>query len=58
VIRGDGKREALPLQDSGVRPGDVIIVGQNAEQKFLLYTPILLSIVSLALVVVQIYNLN
>jgi protein involved in polysaccharide export with SLBB domain len=58
VIRGNGKRESLPLQSAGVRPGDVIIVGQNAEQKFLLYTPILLSIVSLALVVVQIYNLN
>jgi protein involved in polysaccharide export with SLBB domain len=58
VIRGNGSRESLSLQDSGVRPGDVIIVGQNAEQKFLLYTPILLSIVSLALVVVQIYDLR
>jgi protein involved in polysaccharide export with SLBB domain len=54
VIRANGKRETLSLRNSGLQPGDVVLVGQNAEQKFLLYTPILLSMVSLALVYLQI----
>jgi protein involved in polysaccharide export with SLBB domain len=53
VIHRDGKRELMPIQGSDLRPGDVVLVKQNAEQKFLLYTPILLSIVSLTLVIVQ-----
>lgn len=57
VIRKDGKREAVSIQ-SPAEPGDVLFVGQNAEQKFLIYTPILLSVVSLALVYMQITNAN
>ncbi len=53
VIHRDGKRGSLSLQSSDLRPGDVVIVKQNTEQKILLYTPILLSIVSLGLVILQ-----
>ena len=54
VIHKNGKRESISIQSSALEPGDVMFVGQNAEQKFLIYTPILLSMVSLALVYVQV----
>jgi hypothetical protein len=57
VIRADGMRERLNLNSQDLQPGDLVLVDQNAEQRFLLYTPILLSIVSLALVYVQIQSL-
>lgn len=53
VIHRDGKRGNLSLQSPDLRPGDVVIIKQNAEQKFLIYTPILLSVVSLGLVLLQ-----
>jgi protein involved in polysaccharide export with SLBB domain len=53
VVHKDGKRSSLPLQSPDLRPGDVVLIHHNTEQKFLIYTPILLSVVSLALVVVQ-----
>lgn len=58
VIRKNGKRESVPIQSAAIEPGDVMFVGQNAEQRFLIYTPILLSVVSLALVYMQIVSLN
>lgn len=54
VIRKDGKKQSLPLQSTNLFPGDVLLVQQNLEQKFLIYTPILLSVVSLALVYMQV----
>jgi hypothetical protein len=54
VIRKDGSRGLLSLQSADVLPGDVLLVNQNVEQKFLIYTPIFLSMVSLALVFVQV----
>jgi protein involved in polysaccharide export with SLBB domain len=57
VIRKNGARESVSLQSSDLMPGDVLLVKQNTEQKFLIYTPILLSMVSLALVYVQVNSL-
>jgi len=48
VIHRDGTRDDIPLQGT-LQPGDVVYVDVNTEQRFLLYTPILLSIVSLTL---------
>lgn len=58
VIRVDGERRSLPLQSADLQPGDVLIVKQNAEQKFLIYTPILLSFVSLSLAVITVFGIN
>jgi len=48
VIHKNGQRETLPLEAT-LQPGDVVYVDQNTQQIFLIYTPILLSIVSLTL---------
>ena len=48
VFRKTGQRETVSSNDV-LRPGDIVYVRQNAEQKFLIYAPLVLSIVSFAL---------
>jgi protein involved in polysaccharide export with SLBB domain len=57
VIRANGTRLSLPIQSADLHPGDVLFVRQNAEQKFLIYTPIVLSLVSLSLTVITVFSL-
>jgi protein involved in polysaccharide export with SLBB domain len=57
VIRANGKRMSLPIESADLHPGDVLFVRQNAEQKFLIYTPIVLSLVSLSLTVITVFSL-
>ena len=45
VFRKTGQQELVSTNDV-LRPGDIIYVKQNAEQKFLTYAPIVLSLVS------------
>jgi protein involved in polysaccharide export with SLBB domain len=56
VIHKNGQRENLPLQAT-LQPGDVVYIDVNAEQRFLLYTPILLSVVSLTLALLTLRGL-
>jgi len=56
VIRKNGKREKVALQEP-LQPGDVVYVDMNTEQRFLIYTPILLSIVSLTLALLSLKGL-
>ena len=53
VIHKDGR---LSLQ-SVLSPGDAVYVGQNFEQKFLIYTPVILSFVSLTLALLSLNGL-
>lgn len=54
VIHSDGRKEWLSIQTSELRPGDLIYVDQNAEQRFIIYTPIILSLASFALAIISI----
>lgn len=56
VIRKNGKREIVPLEEV-LYPGDMVYVDQNGEQRFLLYTPVLLSFVSLTLALLSLNGL-
>ena len=54
VTRLDGKKEMVSTNDGLLSPGDMIYVDQNAEQRFIIYTPILLSLASLTIALVTI----
>ena len=56
VIRKNGERETVPIENV-LNPGDMIYVDQNGEQRFLLYTPVLLSFVSLTLALLSLKGL-
>jgi protein involved in polysaccharide export with SLBB domain len=54
VYRADGSHAVLRLGQDVMQPGDMVFVDQNAEQKFINYTPILLSIASLTLAILTV----
>ncbi|MEO7425078.1 MAG: SLBB domain-containing protein [Fibrobacteria bacterium] len=54
VTRSNGIRESVSVKEGVLLPGDMVYVDQNAEQRFIIYTPILLSLATLALSIVTI----
>lgn len=54
VIRASGEREWVPVKDGELRPGDMVYVDQNAEQRFITYTPIVLGLATLAVSIVTV----
>ena len=52
VTRTGGKRERVNVKDGVLQPGDMVYVDQNNEQRFLLYTPILLSLASFSIAII------
>ena len=54
VYRADGSETELRLGRDALEPGDMVFVGQNAEQKFINYTPIVLSVASLTLAIITV----
>jgi len=54
VIRSSGEREWVPVKDGQLRPGDMVYVDQNAEQRFITYTPIVLGLATLAVSIVTV----
>lgn len=58
VVHADGRREILSTREGRLLPGDMVYVDQNTEQRFLLYTPILLSLASLTLAVINLFYLR
>ncbi len=56
VIRKNGSRENVPIEEA-LYPGDMVYVDQNGEQRFLLYTPVILSFVSLTLALLSLKGL-
>jgi protein involved in polysaccharide export with SLBB domain len=57
ITHSDGTRETVAIKDAIPRPGDMIYVDQNVEQRLIIYTPILLSLVSLMMAFFTVTNL-
>ena len=51
VIRADGKNVYISANSGKIEPGDVIIVKENFERKFLSFAPIFLSLASISIVI-------
>jgi protein involved in polysaccharide export with SLBB domain len=58
VTHADGSIGSVSVQGGFLRPGDAVFVDQNSEQRFLIYTPILLGLASLTLTVFSLLTLN
>ncbi len=57
VIHANGEGESVSLRDGTLKPGDVVYVNESLQQKFLIYTPVLLSAVSLTLALISVLRL-
>ncbi len=58
VVRANGEHEDVAILDGTLHPGDMVYVDQNAEQRFITYTPIILSLASLALAFLGYLSIN
>lgn len=56
VSRSDGRREKVDLKSGMLQPGDMVYVDQNSEQRFIIYTPILLSLASFSIAIITLFR--
>ena len=56
VVRKDGRRELVSMNEGELYPGDMVYIDKNLEQNIFLYTPILLSVASLTLALISVFH--
>ncbi len=56
VVRANGDKVKVPIHSTDISPGDMIMVSENMQKKFIIYTPVLLSFASLSIAIITIFR--